>query len=141
MKRLTQCICFLLICAMLLPTAAMAASVGDTRASSYFATSSAYLVQTGNMYEICCSVTATGLMDELGFAVIKVQRRLAGSDDAWETRKTFTKEDYPHLIDYDQATHATSVTYGGLPAYEYRAYLELYAKKGLNKAIYGRYAY
>lgn len=141
MKRFTQCICLLLICAMLLPTVAMAASVGDTRASSYFSYSSAYLVQTGNSYEICCTVTATGLMDELGFAVIKVQRRLAGSDDEWETRKTFTKEDYPHLIDYNQATHAASVTYGGLPAYEYRAYLELYARNSNGKAFYPRYAY
>ena len=36
-------------------------------------------------------------------------------------------------------THAAGVSYVGTPGYYYRAYIELYAKKGVNTGYLGRY--
>ena len=141
MKRFIRCVCILLVLAMVLPMTAFASSVENSRASSYFAVSSAFLKTTsGNTFQVCFNVTCVGSMDEIGANFIKVQQR-ASEEDEWETVKTYYKEDYPNIVDYGQVTHAATVTYTGTSGYGYRAYIELYAKKGTGEAFYPKYAY
>ena len=79
-------------------------------------------------------------MDELGASRITVQRR-ASSSDSWESVKNYYPSSYSQMIDYDQATHAACVSYTGTAGYEYRAYVEFYAKSGSGTGYTGAYAY
>lgn len=141
MKRFVRYICFILALSLVLVTPAFAAETDNARSSSYFAKSSAYLTTvSGNTFKVNFRITATGLMDELGSSMIIVQRR-ASSSDPWENAKTFYPSTYTNMIDYNQATHASSVTYTGTSGYEYRAYVEFYAKNSNGTAYAGAYAY
>lgn len=141
MKRFTRCICILLVLSLFVPTPALASSAQNSRASYYFAASMAYLeTTTGNTFQVCFNVTCTGIMEEVGANFIKIQCR-ASENEEWETVEKFTKADYPNLIDYNQTTHAATVSYTGTSGYEYRAYIELYAKNSNGKAYYPKYAY
>ena len=141
MKRFIKCVCVILVLTMVLPVAASAAGIQNSRASYYFAASTAYLNYTSaTTFQVCFSVTATGIMDELGASAITVQRR-ASENDPWESVKTYYSSTYTNLIDYDQATHSAYVTYYGTSGYEYRAYIQLHAKNDSGEAWYPRYAY
>ena len=92
MKRFTQCICLLLVCAMMFTTTAFAAETVDPRASDFFGASSVYFWNTsGRNYEIWFDVTAVGMMAELGTSKIQVQRSTDESN--WTTVRTYYKED------------------------------------------------
>lgn len=141
MKRFSQSICIILVMAMVLAMPAHAAGIQDSRASSYFTMSSTYLEPISDTrFEVWFRVTATGTMDELGSSMIIVQRRASSSDD-WENDRYYYPDTYTQMIDYDQTTHAACVTYTGSADYEYRAYIELYAKKGTGTAYMPAYAY
>ena len=141
MKRFLRCVCFVLIFAMTVPIFASASEVINTRASSYFAKSTAYLYYTSDTtFYVCFSVTGVQPMDEIGANFIKVQRR-ASEDEEWTTVRTFTKENYTNLVDYNQTTHSAEIIYYGTAGYEYRAYIELYAKNSSGEGFYPRYAY
>lgn len=122
-------------------TPAFAAESKDTRSSMFFTKSSVYLSTiSGNTFNVCFRVTATGVMDELGASAIIVQRR-ASANDPWENMKTYYPSVYSQMIDYNQATHTGSVTYTGTSGYEYRAYVELYAKNSSGTGYMPEYAY
>ena len=141
MKRFAKFICFALIFAILLTTPVYAASAQDSRSSAFFTMSSVYLSRvSGNTFKVCFDVTGTGIMDELGASVIIVQRR-ASEDDSWENMKTYYPSTYTQMIDYDQVTHVASVTYYRTSGYEYRAYVELYAKNSSGVGYMPAYAY
>ena len=141
MKRFAKFICFALILAMLLTTPVYAASVQNSRSSAFFTMSSVYLsLVSGNTFKVCFSVTATDIMDELGASVIIVQRYDADTD-SWISVRSFYPSTYRQLIDYNQGTHAASVTYTGASGFEYRAYVELYAKNSSGVGYMPEYAY
>ena len=141
MKRFTRCACAVLAVFMLLVTPAFAAETQNSRASMYFTMYSAYLsTVSGNTFDVCFSVTATGIMEELGSSVIVVQRR-ASENDQWQDVKTYYPSVYKQMIDYDQVTHSATVRYTGTSGYEYRAYVELYAKNSSGTGYTGAYAY
>lgn len=141
MKRFIRCVCILLALSMLLVTPAFAVESQNSRASIYFTMSSVYLsTVSGNMFDVCFSVTGTGVMDEIGASVIIVQRR-ASSSDPWEDMKTYYPSSYKNMIDYDQVTHSATVRYTGTSGYEYRAYVELYAKNSDGTGYMPEYAY
>lgn len=141
MKRFIRSICIILVLSMVMITPALATENNNTRASMFFTRTSAYLhTVSGNTFEVWFSVTATGTMDELGSSAIIVQRR-ASSSDAWENMKTFYPSSYAQMIDYDQVTHAACVRYTGTSGYEYRAYVEFYAKNSSGSGYTGAYAY
>ena len=141
MKRIVRCICIILALTMLMVTPAFAAETNTQRSSIFFSKSSVYLSTiSGNRFNVCFSVTATGIMDELGASVIIVQRR-ASSSDPWQNVKTFYPSTYTNMIDYNQVTHSSNVTYTGTSGYEYRAYVELYAKDGSDVGYMPEYAY
>ena len=116
---------------MFLATPAFATETIEPKGSAYFGNSSVFLCNiSGNTFEAWFGVTATGTMDTIGVNFIKIQRSSDGSN--WTTVKTYTKESYPSLIDYNSTYHTAGVSYTATGGYYYRAYIELYAKKGVN---------
>lgn len=138
MKRFIRCTCMLLAMVMVLAIPAFAVEAIEPKASSFFGRSSVYLCNvSGNYFEAWFDVTATGTMDAIGASVIKIQQSSDGVN--WTTVKTCLKENYLYLVDYNSTTHTAGVSYTGTAGYYYRAYIELYAKKGVNTGTMSEY--
>ena len=137
MKRFIRCTCLLLVLSMMLVFPAFAAEAAP-RASNFFGSSSVYLCNiSGTSFEAWFEVTGVRTMDIIGAKTIKIQRSSDGS--SWTTVKTFSMDSYSSLVDDNTAGHITGVSYTGSHGYYYRAYIQLYAKKGVNTATMDRY--
>lgn len=135
MKRFVRAICLLLVLSMALTIPALAA---ESRASHFFMSSSVYLCNvSGKSFEAWFEVTGVRTMDVIGAKTIKIQRSSDGTN--WTTMKTFSKDSYPSLVDTNTGTHAAGVSYTGSSGYYYRAYIQLYAKSGVNTGTMDRY--
>lgn len=138
MKRFVHCISMLLAMVILLAVPAFASENIEPKASSYFMNSTAYLSNvSGASFEACFTVTGTGTMDAIGANFIKIQRSSDGVN--WTTVATCSKDNYLYFVDYNTTGHAASVRYTGTGGYYYRAYIQLYAKKGDNYGTWDRY--
>lgn len=138
MKRFLRCTCLLLVLATALSIPAFAAEASEPRSSSFFLRSSVYLGNvSGKSFEAWFEVTGVGTMDVIGAKTIKIQRSSDGTN--WTTMKTFSKDSYPSLVDTNTGYHATGVSYTGSSGYYYRAYIQLYAKKGVNTGTMNEY--
>lgn len=138
MKRFIRTTCFLLTMVMVLAVPVFAAENVEPKASNFFISSSVYLCNvSGNSFEAWFEVTGTGTMDQIGANFIKIQRSSDGTN--WTTVKTCSKDNYLTLIDYNSVGHEAGVYYSGTGGYYYRAYIELYAKKGVNSGYMSRY--
>lgn len=138
MKRFARCTCLLLAMCMILAVPAYAADTVAQKASNYFGRSSVYLCNiSGNYFEAWFDVTGVSRMDAIGVNFIKIQQSSDGSN--WTTVKTYTKESYTNLIDYTSTTHSAGVSYTAVGGYYYRAFIQLYAKKGVNSATMNEY--
>lgn len=127
MKRIIRCVCVTLVIAILLTSTAYATEGSSSRASNYFMHCSVYLDEMSTYtFKVCFDVTALGIMDVLGASEVKVQRSLDGEN--WTTTRTYTKADYPHMVDENQITHGSYIIYTGASGYYYRARVILYAK-------------
>ena len=108
---------------------ATATEVGNSKASSFFASSSMHLSKTSDTtFEVWFNVSATRTMDELGASSITVQKSYDGV--TWESMITYTKESTPKLICTNTGLHGTCVRYAGTTGRYYRAMIILYAKDG-----------
>lgn len=129
MKRFSQCVCLLLVVAMVFAMPVLAAETVDQRSSAYFMNFSVYLWEIeGSKFEVWFDITAVETMDELGTKTIKVQR--STDEENWTTVKTYQKADYPQMVDSNRLGYANCVTYSYTNGYYYRAVVVLYAKKG-----------
>ena len=138
MKRFIRCICLILAMVMVLTVPAFATETIDPKSSSFFGKSSVYLSNvSGTSFTACFDVTAVGIMDAIGANFIKIQRSSDGVN--WTTVITCSKDNFLYFVDYNTATHAASVTVSVTGGYYYRAYIELYAKKGVNTGTMDRY--
>lgn len=138
MKQFVRCTCLLLAIVMALATPAFAAEAIESKGSSYFFNSSVYLCNvSGKTFEAWFEVTGTGTMDTIGVNFIKIQRSSDGSN--WTTVKTYAKESYPSLVDDNTTTHAAGVSYTATGGYYYRAFIQLYAKRGVNYGTMDEY--
>lgn len=138
MKKVSKCICVFLIIVAILPTTVSASENTTDRASNFFMADGCYLCQTtGYEIEIWYDVTCVAGMDEVGANKVILQKSLDGSN--WTNVKTYTKSDYPKMVDYDTFMHACCLTYTGEPGYYYRAYVQFYAKRGTGSAALDRY--
>ena len=127
MKRFSQVLCVLLICAMMLSVAAYAAEIPQTRASNFFGCSSVYFWNTsGRNYEIWFDVTAVGSMYELGASKIVLER--STDEEEWETVRTYYKEDYSQMTRSSTTSYANCVSFTATTGYSYRAIVTLYAR-------------
>lgn len=139
MKRVTQCVCVLLIAAFFFTVPAFAAEAGEPRASDYFMSNSQYLYKTSKTsFDICYDVSALGKMDELGASKVILQKSSDGS--TWTDIETYKKADYPGMIDHDTIYHAYSFPYEAEAGYYYRMYIRYYAKKGTGIAEFNTYS-
>lgn len=138
MKRFVRCTCLLLAMAMVLVIPAVAAETVEPKGSRYFGNSSVFLCNvSGTYFEAWFDVTGVNTMDAIGVNFIKIQQSSDGSN--WTTVKTYTKESYTNLIDYNSTTHSAGVGYTAVGGCYYRAYIQLYAKKGVNFATMDEY--
>lgn len=135
MRRFTRFVCLLLILSTVLVMPA-AAGTRSIEASDYFMSELAYLAVSGTDFDVWIEVEATGGMKELGASSITVQR--SSNNKNWTDMKTFTKEDYPELIDTNTVWHDAHVSYSGSSGYYYRAKVWFYAKndKGTGSRSY-----
>ena len=138
MKRAIQIVCFLLIVSLILPASAMAVDNENQRASNYFGSHSVYLHKiSSTQFQAWFEVTAVRGMDKLGASTIEIQRSTDKS--SWTTVATYEMEDYSNMIDQNTSYHESYVTYTYTKGYYYRAYVELYAKRGTGTAVYDAY--
>ena len=138
MKRLSQTVCLLLVCALILSVPAFATEVSPW-ASNYFLRHSCYIDEiSSTSFEVWFEVTAIRGMDKLGVSEIKIQR--STDRDNWSTVETYSMDDYSNLICEDTGTHSGYVTYSSATSgYYYRAKVTFYAKDGNNTAEYIMY--
>lgn len=138
MKRISRLVCILLVALLILASTATAAENTEPRASSFFGSSDVYLYQTtSTQFQAWFEVTALGGMDKLGAKVIKIQKSADGEN--WTTMKTYSMDNYSHLICENTASHASYVTYTGQTGYYYRAKITLYAKNSSGIGEWDRY--
>lgn len=138
MKRFVRCVCMLMAIVMAFSIPAFAAESVEPKASIFFRNSSVYLCNVSeNTFEAWFDVTATGTMDAIGVNFIKIQRSSDGVN--WTTVLTCAKENYLYFVGYNTTTHAAGVGVTVARGYYYRAYIELYAKKGVNTGTMDEY--
>ena len=138
MKRFIRCTSLILAAVLLLSIPAFAAEAAEPRASYYFGSSSTFLCNvSGASFEAWFDVTGTGVMDEIGVNFIKIQRSPDGEN--WTTMRTFSKENYPHLLDYNSVNHSAGISYTGTRGFYYRAWIQLYAKNSRGWGEMDRY--
>ena len=140
MKRFIKIICMVLVFSMCLAVPVGAAEIAPY-ASNYFMSYRTYLSgETSTSFQVCFTVTAVREMDKLGVDYIDIERSSDGVN--WTTVKTYDSSDYSDLMAEDTFFHAGQVTYSNKQSgYQYRAYIEFYAKEGNGSASHGDYAY
>ena len=140
MKRVIRITSLLLafVLFMAVPTSAQEIS---PYASNYFLGHGAYLENaTSSSFEVWFSVTAVGTMSKLGVSSIEIERSSDGIN--WSVVKTYTKEAYTNLVASNTYYHSGHVTFSNRETgYQYRAYVEFYAKNSSGTASAGAYAY
>lgn len=139
MKRFTKAICLVLILALCLAIPVGAEEIAPY-ASNYFGSYRAYLSgETSTSFQVCFTVTAVREMDKLGVDYIDIERSSDGVN--WTTVKTYDSSDYSNLMTTNTGYHSGYVTYSNKQSgYQYRAYIEFYAKEGNGIGLHGAYA-
>ena len=137
MKRITRIICMILVFSMILAIPCHAVEQ-EQRASNYFSSYKAYCYESSStQLAVYFSVFAVDTMDEIGASTIRVQRSSDGSN--WTTVKTFTKANYPQMIDTNTIGHAKTLYCTKTSGYYYRAHVEFYAKNSAGTGYYYYY--
>lgn len=142
MKQLIKFVSLLLVLTLVFAVPVSAAENTAPYASNFFGSRNAYLWETSSTsFQVWFNVTAVGTMSELGVDYIEIERSSDGVN--WSVVKTYSSDDYSNLIAYNTATHSSYVTYANRQSgYQYRAYVELYAKNSSgNRGYSGCYAY
>lgn len=141
MKRFIKCVCLILTMSICLAIPVSATEEITPYASNYFGSFTAYLWKVSStQFQVWFDVTAVDGMTELGVDYIDVERSSDGEN--WKVVKTYDKEDYSNLVASNTGNHSSYVTYSGASSsYEYRAYVEFYAKNSSGTGYYGYYAY
>lgn len=141
MKKVIRITALLLVFALCIPVNVDAAEVVSPYASNYFMSYSTYLWETSSSsFQVWFNVTAVGTMTKLGVKYIDIERSSDGVN--WSVVKTYEMEDYSSLVASNTYQHSGYVTYSSRQSgYQYRAYVDFYAKNGSGTASYGAYAY
>lgn len=128
MKRFIRLVCFLVVFASLAAIPAYAQEQ-SARASDYLSAYGGYCTKTSSTSLIVAfQVIGTGLMDEIGANMIKVQY---SSDKVnWTTAKTFYKSSYPSMTITNKGAYSTEFSCTVPSGKYYRAYIEFYSAKG-----------
>lgn len=141
MKRFVKVLCLILalsLC-MAIPVAAEEAA---PYASSYFGSRDAYLWRTSSTScQAWFEVTAMRGMAELGALYVDIEESSDGVN--WYTVETYRQANNANMIAYNTGFHTSYVTFSEMkPGYQYRMYVELYAKDSSgNAGMTGAYGY
>ena len=140
MKRFVKLTCLVLAFMLVMAIPAGAQEI-TPYASSYFMSYNAYFDEiTSTSFEVWFSVTALRRMEMLGVSYIDIERSSDGSN--WRVVKTYDYSSYPDMMAYNAVGHGGHITYSERQSgYQYRAYLNLYAKEGSGSSGYGVYIY
>ena len=140
MKSTLKILSIILVIVMLFSVQASALEIAPY-ASNYFLGHGAYLEEaSSSSFEVWFTVSAVGTMSKLGVNYIDIERSSNGT--SWSVVKTYAKEDYSGLVASNTGYHSGHVTYSNMQSgYQYRAYVEFYAKNSSGTATYGTYAY
>lgn len=140
MKNAIKAISCILVIALILAVPVSATEISPY-ASNYFMGNGAYLrEESSTSFRVWFNVTAVGTMTKLGVNYIDIERSSDGVN--WSVVKTYTKEDYSNLVASNTHYHSGSVLYSNMQSsYQYRAYVDFYAKNSSGTAYYGYYAY
>lgn len=141
MKRFIKCLCLILALSFCLVIPAAAAEVAPY-ASSYFGSRDAYLWRTSDTScQAWFEVTAMRGMAELGALHVDIERSSDGVN--WQVVKSYHRSNYSNLIAYNTSNHCSYVTFNEMePGYQYRMYVELYAKDSSgNVGLSGKFGY
>lgn len=138
MKRLIQFVSLILILAMFLGIPATAVEEISPYASNYFLAFRAYIYKASSTeYQVWFEVTGKRTMDELGVNYIEVEY---SSDNVnWSSLRTYEKDDYSQMIDYDTGDYTNYVSFTPVSGYYYRAHVRFYAKDSTGTGTYNYY--
>lgn len=97
-------------------------------ASYYLGAYSAYVYVTSTgQVQVWFEVMGTGDMDEIGTLSIKLYESTDNVN--WTRVKTFSHENYPSMLAYNDYYHSSYVSYQGSTAKYYKAYVCIWAGK------------
>lgn len=106
----------------------------SARASEYFHRTYVKATDIGSgVIRILVDVGATETMQELGATQVIVYEKQ--SDGSYDPVKTYTRSEYPSLISYNRASHASYITHYGTPGKSYYALCAFYAKNSSGSQI------
>lgn len=111
-----------------LPVSATESEISMPRASYYLDAYSAYVyVTSSGQVQVWFEVMGTGTMDEIGTLSIKLYESTDNVN--WTRVKTFSHENYPSMLAYNDFYHTSYVSYQGSTAKYYKAYVCIWAGK------------
>ncbi len=117
----------IIILALILSTAAFAAM----EASQYLSAYSAYITKNGNTVKIHFDVEGTGAMDYIGATEIYLYEKTSSSG-SWVLVQTYLSSNPLYaaaMLDSNASFKDDYVSYSGNSAYQYKAYVTVYAEK------------
>ena len=140
MKKMCKAISLILVFALCLAVPVSAEEVAPY-ASNYFMAHRAYLESiSGSSFKVWFNVTSVSTMTTLGVNYIEIEESSDGVN--WSPVKTYDKSDYSQLTANNVYYHSGYVTFNNKQSgYQYRAYVDFYAKNSSGSATYGTYAY
>ena len=129
MKKTMRVLCAILIVSLVLVIPAQAEATAEPRESIFFSSYCTYLYKTSSTsFQIWFEVDSNAaMMDELGASIIELYRSPDGQN--WTKIKTYTKEEYPTMIDTDAYYYVGHLDYtSAWPGYYYTARVTFYAR-------------
>ena len=127
---LIRLIALILVFAFAAPLSVSAATTESVtpRASYYLDAYNTYICEMGGgEIQIWYEVDGTGDMDEIGVLSIKLYE---SSDNInWTRVKTYSHENYPSMLAYNDWSHISYVSYQGTVGKYYKAYVCIWAGK------------
>lgn len=127
---LVKCIILCLVFSFVVPSTANAATVEPIMpmASYYLDSYNTYICDMGNgRIEIWFDVMGIGDMDEIG--VLSILLFESSDNINWTRVKTYSHENYPSMLAYDDWSHVSYVSYQGIAGKYYKAYVCIWAGK------------
>lgn len=123
MKKITiRIVAAAMIVAAMISSVAFAA---DARASAYISSKAGFIIPKGNGNMIIeFSLTATGMMDELGASDIDIYK----ADGTFVENIQYTDPGYSNMMTTNNYSYLSSISWSGEPGESYYAIIIFYAK-------------
>ena len=125
---LLKVVALILIVACVFPISALAV---EPRASDYLSIYSAYIYPAGwGKVQVWFDVNGTNDMDEIG--ALEIQIFESRDNETWYWVDTYTYNDHPGMLVYNDYAHTGHIEYNGTIGRYYKAYVCVWAGKNGN---------